>query len=309
VTDNPSALDDVPNRPKLKDCVRRMAHALERTSDAPWIDAQRLAGLATGMTTAQLIAHGERQLDIATHDQLKGLLARRAAGEPLAYILGNAGFWRYELSISTAVLIPRPETETLVELALEHLPHDAALRVADLGTGSGAIAVTLAAERPAWHITATDIEPSAIAIARTNADRYELRNIAFRVGDWLAAIDQEYFDAIVANPPYVAEDDPHLADPGLAAEPRRALVAADHGWADLKLIADQAPAALNAGGLLMLEHGLSQGPYLQSALEAAGFESIETLKDASGHPRVTRGYLTNLRRARCPRFGRMDSAS
>lgn len=297
MTDNPTAPNDTPPRPKLKDSVRRMANALEDTSDAPWVDAQRLAGLATGMTAAQMIAHGGQQLDAATQDRLNRLVARRAAGEPLAYILGNAGFWRFELAISSAVLIPRPDTETLVELALDYLPHDTALRVADLGTGSGAIAVALASECSAWQITATDIDSDAIAIARANANRYELTNIEFRVGDWLAATGQEYFDAIVSNPPYVAADDPHLADPGLAAEPRKALVAEDQGWADLQSIVDQTPSALKTDGVLMLEHGPTQAPRLHSALAAAGFEAIETITDAAGRPRVTRAYHPGRRRA------------
>ena len=216
------------------------------------------------------------------------LVARRAAGEPAAYILGRKGFWTLELSVSPAVLVPRPETELLVERALT-LDLRAEAGVADLGTGSGAIALALASARPRWRIVATDISAAALTVARANAAALGLARVELIEGDWLACLSARRFQLILSNPPYVAASDPALHQPELMREPRLALVAADAGLAALLVIIRTAPGHLEPGGWLLLEHGATQAAAVAGALVARGFAQVRSHRDLAGCERMTEG--------------------
>ena len=249
-------------------------------------DCARLLALALGVPRSWLVTHQGQTLDAAALRRFDALLTRRLAGEPLAYLRGSQGFWTLDLEVTPDVLVPRPETELLVELALARMGERGAL--ADLGTGSGAIALALKSERPGWRIAATDRSVGALAVATRNAARLDL-DLECLPGDWYAPLAGRRFDVIVSNPPYVAPDDPCLAGDGLRREPRTALAAADAGLADLAIISGGAAAHLLPGGWLLLEHGADQGEAVRALLSAAGFEAVATHADLAGHPRVTLG--------------------
>jgi release factor glutamine methyltransferase len=251
------------------------------------LDAEVLLAALTGIGRAQLIAFPERAVEPLAAALFDAGLSRLAAGEPLAYITGVREFWSLPLVVMPDVLIPRPETELLVQLCLQRLdasPH----RVADLGTGSGAIALALARERPEWQIIATDASPGALQVAAINRQRLQISNVQFVAGRWCDALGSEAFDAIVSNPPYVAPGDPALAN--LAFEPQQALVSAKDGYADLLAIAGCARKHLKPGGLLLLEHGATQAARLAAALVAEGYDRVACHRDWAGHDRVTEAY-------------------
>jgi release factor glutamine methyltransferase len=214
-------------------------------------------------------------------------LDRLAAGEPLAYITGVREFWSLPLVVTPDVLIPRPETELLVERCLALLPA-APQQIADLGTGSGAIALALARERPDWRIVATDASPAALEVAAVNRQRLHLGKVELRLGSWCDALPDRSFDAILSNPPYIAADDAALK--ALDHEPRGALVAAGEGYADLLEIAGGARGRLRPGGALLLEHGSTQAPRLRLALVAMGYDRVASLRDLAGHERITEAF-------------------
>ena len=248
------------------------------------LDAEVLLQRLTQRSRAQLLAFDDAIIDAATVALFRAGLERRAAGEPLAYITGIREFWSLPLVVSPAVLVPRPETELVVELCLAHF--DQAPRfVADLGTGSGAIALALARERAAWMLIATDASPAALEVAAINRERLGIANLALRAGNWCEALPAEPFDAIVSNPPYIAASHPALQE--LGHEPQSALVAATDGYADLFRIAADARRHLKPGGLLLLEHGAEQAARLQQELAALGYASIATHRDLAGLERVT----------------------
>ncbi len=248
------------------------------------LDAQVLLAALAREPRAQLIAFPEALVDPITAAMFQAGLTRLVAGEPLAYVTGVREFWSLPLVVAPAVLVPRPETELLVELTLARF--DAApRRVADLGTGSGAIALALARERPDWWIIATDYSADALQIAQINRDRLKLGNVELRQGRWCDALGGEPYDAIVSNPPYVAPDHPALA--ALRHEPREALVAQDAGYADLLTIAAGARKRLKQGGLLLLEHGAGQRARLMRELAALGYREITCHQDLAGLDRVT----------------------
>jgi release factor glutamine methyltransferase len=267
--------------------------------------ASRLAARAGADARAEaeiLVAHGlgwgrtalwaRPQAGVAAADLARclALVARRAAGEPVAYLTGRRGFWTIELEVTPAVLIPRPETELLVELALAWLPEQGPVRVADLGTGSGAVALALASERPDWEILATDASAEALAVARRNAERLGLHGVSFRLGDWTRALHpDERFLAILSNPPYVAEGDPHLAQGDLPWEPRSALVGGPDGLDAIRRLATGAVGHLAPGGRLLVEHGAAQGPAARAILRAAGLAEVQTVRDLAGLERVSSG--------------------
>lgn len=265
---------------------------LKAVSDTPTLDADLLLAFALDRPRSYLFAHREDRLDSNTHAHFRNLIERRVQGEPVAYLLGEQGFWSLNLAVSSAVLVPRPETELLVETALNCLPSDQSFRIADLGTGSGAIALALAAERPRCRMIATDYADATLSVARANARRLALPQVEFREGDWFAPLAGERFDLIAANPPYVAAADPHLTD--LAFEPRTALVAADNGHACLRTLVEHAPAHLAPGGWLLLEHGMDQDRFVRDWMARIGFDAIATKRDLAGHPRVTMGQLPRL---------------
>ncbi|MEB2315251.1 MAG: peptide chain release factor N(5)-glutamine methyltransferase [Xanthomonadaceae bacterium] len=252
-------------------------------------EAEWLAECALCVDRAWLFAHAGDAVSAEQGARFAALLARRARGEPLAYILGHTGFWTLDLEVTPDTLIPRPETELLVDAALARLPEGTAPRVADLGTGSGAIALALASERPLARVLATDASAAALDVARRNAARNEVGNVAFRRGDWLAPLAGERFDLIASNPPYVALGDPHLAQGDLRFEPETALASGADGLDALRTLARGAPGHLAPGGWLLLEHGLDQGEAVRGLLRDAGFHRIETLRDLEGRERVTLG--------------------
>ena len=253
----------------------------------PRFEAELLLGHALGRDRAWLFAHGERVLDADEHAVFGALLERRIAGEPVAYLIGARGFWSLDLAVQPGVLIPRPETELLVELALLQLADRG--RVADLGTGSGAIALAIASERPQAQVTAVDISREALAVAQRNAIAAGIDNVVFRHGDWLAPLAGERFDAIVSNPPYLATDDPHLQQGDLRFEPALALASGSDGLDAIRHIIAAAPDHLVAGGWLLFEHGWTQGEAVRALLDAAGYVEVSTARDLEQRERVSMG--------------------
>jgi len=251
------------------------------------IDAELLLGEATGSSRTALIAWPERTLEPAQRAHFRTLVERRASGEPIAYILGQREFWGLQLAVAPTTLIPRPDTELLVECTLQALSATSPIVCADLGTGTGAIAAALAHERPAWTLIAIERSIGAMAIAAANARQLQLGNLLPLQADWLQGIGPERLDAIVSNPPYVADDDPHLRRGDLRFEPRTALVAGPDGLDAIRAILDQAPRSLRSGGWIGIEHGWDQGAEVRRLLKRAGFEKVKTHRDLAGHERVS----------------------
>ncbi|MDX1655875.1 MAG: peptide chain release factor N(5)-glutamine methyltransferase, partial [Candidatus Competibacteraceae bacterium] len=255
----------------------------------PRLDAEVLLAHALDRSRAYLRAWPEHIPEAGQRARFQELLQRRLRGEPVAYILGRREFWSLSLAISPAVLVPRPETELLVVAALSRLPEDTPATVADLGTGSGAVALAIARERPQLSVTATDLVPAALAVAEQNARQLGLTNLRFQQGSWCQALGQERFDLIVSNPPYIPEQDPHLGQGELRFEPRNALVAGPDGLEAIRAIAACAPAHLHPGGWLILEHGYDQGPRVAELLRHQGLVEVVSHSDLAGHDRVALG--------------------
>jgi release factor glutamine methyltransferase len=256
------------------------------------VDARVLLCHVLACEPAHLAAHPEALLTPAQAADFRALVARRAAGEPVAYLAGEREFFGHRFRVSPAVLIPRPETEGVVERALEHLPADRAAAVLDLGTGSGCIAISIALARPLARVLAVDRSPEALAVARENAARLAASNVRFSVSDWFSAVAEETLDAIVANPPYVAAGDPHLTAGDLRFEPPLALVAGADGLDAIRRIVAQAPSYLARDGGLFLEHGFDQARSVRAIMRAGGFSAISSTTDLAGIERVTGGRLT-----------------
>ena len=270
--------------------VRRLDDLLQyacKRIDA--VDAEFLLVHVLGKSRGWLFAHRDDFVSEVAAAAFGSLVERRAAGEPVAYLTGQRGFWRFELAVSPATLIPRPETELLVELALERLPGDRPLRIADLGTGSGAIALALAFERPRAQVVATDASAAALGVARANADTLQLHNVAFREGDWFAPLAGERFDLIASNPPYIALGDPHLEEGDLRFEPAAALSSGADGLDALRTITSRAPAHLGDDGWLVVEHGWDQAAAVRGLFAAVGFIQVQSARDLEGRDRVTLG--------------------
>ena len=249
-------------------------------------EARLLLAEATGFSEASVLAHPERELPAATAVRFEALVARRRAGEPVAYVLGRREFYGLELRVNRAVLIPRPETELLVELAVARRPRS----VLDLGTGSGAVALAIKRQLPEARVVAVESSAAALEIARRNAARLGLA-VEFRHGRWFAPAAAERYGLVVSNPPYVAERDPHLECGDLRFEPRHALIGGADGLGAIREIARAAPAHLEPGGWLLLEHGLGQEDAVRALLRATGLESISTWPDLGGIARVTGARL------------------
>lgn len=264
---------------------------LQTHSPSARLDVEVLAMHVCGLNRAQLITHTDTPLSAPQQQTLRTLLARRITGVPMAYLTGEREFWSMTLQVTDATLIPRPDTETLVELALARIPQAAAWRIADLGTGSGAIALAIARERPRCHIVATDISTAALAVALANAEHHGINNIAFRSGSWQQPLAGERFDMVVSNPPYLREDDAHLREGDVQFEPRHALVAGDDGLDAIRTIARHIKSSLNSGGWLLLEHGYDQASTVGEILRTEAYADIECHQDLAGIDRVSLGRL------------------
>ncbi len=277
----------------IKQELAQASHELAALADIePRLEAEILLAHALGQSRSHLMAWPEKTVTPEQHDRFQQLVIQRMAGEPIAYLTGRREFWSLELDVSHATLIPRPETELLVERALELIPADAQWQIADLGTGSGAIAAAIASERPRCNITATDTSKEALAIAEGNFQRLKLNNVTTRHGAWCDPLAKQPFHMIVSNPPYVAENDPYLQQGDLPREPQQALRSGPDGLDDIRQIIQQAPGHLCEEGWLLLEHGYDQGAAIRELLTAAGFSNIQTRKDLAGHDRMSEGCWT-----------------
>jgi len=253
------------------------------------LEAELLLVHALGKPRSWLIAHADDELDAAHAAAFDALVKRRSEGEPVAYITGRRGFWSLDLEVTPATLIPRPETELLVELALSRLPATESTRVADLGTGSGAIALAIARESIATQVIATDASADALAVAQRNAVAQRVANVAFAHGDWLSPLHGQAFDVIVSNPPYIEADDPHLGQGDLRFEPMSALASGADGLDDIRRIVADSRDHLKPGGWLLMEHGWNQGDAVRALLQAAGYDEVFTAQDLEQRDRVSGG--------------------
>jgi release factor glutamine methyltransferase len=268
--------------------------ALADASPAPRLDAELLLAHALGRERSYLHAHAGEAPDAAVQERFRTLTAARRRGEPIAYLTSKREFWSLELTVSPATLIPRHETELLVELALQRIPGDAQWELLDLGTGSGAIALALARERPRCRVTATDMSAAALAVAEENAVALRTGNVRFVAGDWFAPLGGRRFQFIVSNPPYIREHDPHLTQGDVRFEPLTALTAGSDGLNDLRRIVAAAPAHLESGGWLLLEHGHNQGAEVRELLVAHGYTGAATFRDLQGQERASVAMRTDV---------------
>jgi release factor glutamine methyltransferase len=274
----------------MPDVREALAAATQRLGDRA--EAELLLLHVLRQPRSWLFAHADEPLEMDVQTSYQELLARREAGEPVAYLVGHRGFWTLDLEVTPATLIPRPETELLVELALQRLPSGFSGQVADLGTGSGAIALAIARERPHAQVIATDASAAALEVARRNAQRHAIDNVSFVQGDWLAPLADQRFDLIASNPPYIEADDPHLARGDLRFEPASALASGHDGLDDIRRIVDGARRHLAPGGWLLFEHGWNQGDAARALLDAAGYAEVFTAPDLEQRDRVSGGELT-----------------
>jgi release factor glutamine methyltransferase len=290
----------------------RLEDALSLDSSGARIEVQSLLQHVLNVSRAYLLAHPEYCLSGSGQTRYEALLQRRLEGEPVAYLLGEREFFGLIFKVTSATLIPRPETELLVELALQRISPPAheldsldpasplgegrSLRVLDLGTGCGAIALSIAHARSDVEIVAVDAFPAALAVARANAERLGISNAAFAQSDWYTALDAQRFDLIVSNPPYVAAGDPHLRQGDLRFEPPSALSSGDDGLDDIRRIVAEAPAHLQSNGWLLLEHGYDQAAQVRELMQQAGFSAVFSAGDLAGIERVSGGFLPGLDR-------------
>ncbi|RPH27758.1 peptide chain release factor N(5)-glutamine methyltransferase [Buttiauxella warmboldiae] len=272
------------------DFQRWLKQAIVRleAGESPRRDAEILLGFVTGKARTFILAFGETELTPEQQQQLAVLLARRVAGEPVAHLVGEREFWSLPLRVSPVTLIPRPDTECLVEQALARMP-ETACSVLDLGTGTGAIALAIASERPDCDITALDLIPEAVELARDNAQRLGISNVKILQSNWFSALNTQRFAVIVSNPPYIDEQDPHLLQGDVRFEPRSALVADNHGLADLRTLVQDSRGFLEPGGWLLLEHGWLQAAGVRELFRDAGYTEIHSCQDYGGNDRLTAG--------------------
>ncbi len=267
--------------------IAAASQQLSATSDSALLDAEVLMAHCLNKPRSFLRAWPEQSLSDQQHSIFSALISQRRQGVPVAYLTGEREFWSRSFKVSPSVLIPRPDTELIIELSLELLAHQPANQILDLGTGSGIIGITLAAELPLSRVTACDQSPQALEIARDNAQRLNTNNIGFVQSDWFSAITDSGFDLIVSNPPYIAADDPHLQQGDVRFEPRQALVSPDQGLQDIGLLADHARQYLKHGGQLLIEHGYQQQTAVQAIFKHCNYQQVTTHCDLAGNPRVT----------------------
>ena len=273
----------------VSDALHTATMLLSRVSSSARLDAELLLEYVTGLSRTSFRSNPERELPVNAGWSFQQLVKRRSQGEPVAYIRQQQEFWSLLLEVSPAVLIPRPETELVVERALAHIDKCQAARVADLGTGSGAIAVAIASERPSSTVAAVDASREALDIASRNIGRLQLTNVSLLHGSWFVPLAGRRFDLIAANPPYIGQDDPDLAPDVRRHEPTMALISGVTGFEALDLIVREAPAHLESGGWLVLEHGWKQAEAVRQRLVSQGFVHVRSHADLAGHPRVTEG--------------------
>lgn len=280
---------------KIRQLLLAARESLQSISSTPQLEAELLLLDLLRIDRTQLMLKMQDELLSSQELSFWSLVDRRKQGEPIAYILGHKEFWSLELKVTKDVLIPRPETELLVERVLTHFPANdqpvGPIKLIDLGTGSGAIALAIASERPSWHILATDQSSAALSIAEENAKQLGIQNIEFRLGNWLEVVSDEQVNIIVSNPPYIAETDPHLLQADLKHEPQTALISGADGLKDLREIISQAGSFLLPQGWLLVEHGYNQGAVVQQLFKRHGFRNVKDWPDLSGLSRVTEGQV------------------
>ena len=273
----------------IQDALNRGGEMLAARDENPRLEAALLLAHVLDVPRVRLHSHPEQPLEPSRSEAYFALIERRLKGEPIAYLTGRREFWSLELIVNRHTLIPRPETEQLVQLALERIPPRGALKILDLGTGSGAIALAIAGERPRCRVTATDVCRRALDVARANAQRLNISNVTFREGAWFAPVAAERFDVIVSNPPYVAQNDPHLLSGDLPAEPALALVAGPTGMEMITVLVREAPRHLHTQGWLLIEHGYNQGAEVADLLDNENYHQVRTWRDLAGKERITAG--------------------
>ena len=273
----------------IKTLLAQAANTLSNHSDSPILDAEVLLGFVLGKPRTYLRAWCDNTLTDQQITAFEALVQQRQQGTPIAYLTGTREFWSRDFTVTPDVLIPRPDTELLIELSLELIPKNQAVKLIDLGTGSGIIAVTLAAECPNAHITAVDASLAALAIAKHNARHHQLTNIEFYQSDWFANVPKSLFDLVISNPPYIDPDDEHLQQGDVRFEPKTALIAEDQGLSDIQIIADKARSYLKPAGHLLIEHGYNQAPQVQAIFNALAYDKVQSYQDLSGQLRVTYG--------------------
>jgi len=274
----------------IKSALAEATRTLSEHSGSPMLDAEVLLCRVLEKPRSYLRAWCDKALEPGQLSRFHALIQQRQQGIPVAYLTGEREFWSRNFTVTPDVLIPRPDTERLIELSLELIPANKPCTIIDLGTGSGIIAITLAAQCPSAHVFATDFSSTALAVAKLNADKHHINNISFCQSDWFANVPPEaQFDLIISNPPYIAENDAHLQQGDVRFEPKSALIATDQGLGDIKTIAGTARRHLKPGGHLLIEHGYNQQHAVQGIFKNFGYEEIRTYADLSGQPRVTAG--------------------
>jgi release factor glutamine methyltransferase len=262
---------------------------LAKTSESPRLDAEVLLCHALQKTRSYLYAHNDERVDDLTAKYFQELLDNRTLGTPIAYLTGSKEFWSLPLKVTKDTLIPRADTEKLVEITLLLLKDEPSAKILELGTGSGAIAIALAKERPDWQIVACDINPNALSVAKSNALTHAIKNIQFFHSDWFTNLPKQRYHAILSNPPYIAEEDPHLLQGDVRFEPRNALVSGQNGLMAIEYLVKESVHALLPGGLLLLEHGYQQKSAIRAILHERGYANIECWQDWQGQDRVSKG--------------------
>jgi release factor glutamine methyltransferase len=277
--------------PNIKSALADAVDLLQATSESPLLEAEVLLCKILGKSRSYLRAWPDAELYSEQAHAYQVLVNHRRQGKPIAYITGSREFWSRDFQVSPDVLIPRPDTELLIELSLALIPANQPFKIIDLGTGSGIIAITLAAERPHAHVSATDISPAALHIAKMNAAKHKAEHIQFYQSNWFEEVPNGKFGLIVSNPPYLDQYDEHLQQGDLRFEPKTALISAQHGLSDIKIIAESARNRLEIGGFLLVEHGYTQQEDVQSLFKAIGYSNVQTHTDLAEQPRVTSGQF------------------
>jgi release factor glutamine methyltransferase len=275
--------------PTIKTLLANASNTLSSHSDSSLLDAEVLLGFVLGKPRTYLRAWCHNTLTDQQITAFNALIQQREQGTPIAYLTGTREFWSRDFNITSDVLIPRPDTELLIELSLELIPKNEAVKLIDLGTGSGIIAVTLAAERPNAQVIAVDASLAALNVAKHNAQQHQLTNIEFYQSDWFTNVSDEQFDLVISNPPYIDPDDEHLQQGDVRFEPKSALIADNKGLSDIEIIADKARRYLKPAGHLFIEHGYNQAEQVQAIFNVLAYDKVQSYRDLSGQPRVTYG--------------------